>query len=182
MAQIRLAIVGSSGAGKTTLARRAKETLGLPMLELDSIKHQAGWQALDDPLFVTAVEEFMQTHDEWVIDGNYASVRSRVWERATHVVWLRPARWRAMSRLVRRTALRCIRREVLWNGNRERLRDVFSIDPQRSVLLWAWMRHPWYEREYSSLFADPANRHLQLTELRNTRQRDVLLRSLGASR
>jgi adenylate kinase family enzyme len=40
----RVAINSSLGAGKTTLAGRLQELLGLPYVEIDSLKHGPGWQ------------------------------------------------------------------------------------------------------------------------------------------
>ncbi len=42
-----------------------------------------------------------------------------------------------------------LRRE-LWNGNRERLRDVLSLDPERSIVTWAWRMHDTYDDEYEA--------------------------------
>ena len=53
-----------------------------------------------------------------------------------------------MARLLRRSALRLVLRRRLWNGNRERLRDVLSADPARSVLAGGWHGHADYEKEY----------------------------------
>ena len=38
----RIVIFGATGSGKTTLARRLGETLGLPVMQLDSIRHERG--------------------------------------------------------------------------------------------------------------------------------------------
>ena len=43
----RIAVIGTSGAGKTTLARRLAGSLDVPHLELDAIYHQAGWEPLE---------------------------------------------------------------------------------------------------------------------------------------
>lgn len=45
-------MVGSSGSGKTRLARRIADLIGAPHVELDSIYHLAGWQALDAAEFL----------------------------------------------------------------------------------------------------------------------------------
>ena len=47
----RVSVVGISGAGKTTLARRLAPALDVPHVELDAIFHQPGWTELP-------VEEF----------------------------------------------------------------------------------------------------------------------------
>jgi len=51
------------------------------------------------------------------------------------VVWLDLPVHVWLPRLLKRTARRIVRREVLWNGNRERLRDV--LHPTNSVVLYA---------------------------------------------
>jgi len=50
---MRIAVIGTSGAGKTTLARRIAGRLKLPHVELDAINWQAGWRDLNSVQFGT---------------------------------------------------------------------------------------------------------------------------------
>jgi adenylate kinase family enzyme len=43
---MRIVVVGTSGAGKTTLARRIAALLELRYIELDAINWQSGWRDL----------------------------------------------------------------------------------------------------------------------------------------
>jgi adenylate kinase family enzyme len=80
--------------------------------------------------------------DAWVVDGNYFEIVTRevVWPRADTVVWLDLPRPLVMRQLVGRTTRRIVRREVLWNGNRESWRNLLRRD-DRNVLRWAWTSH-----------------------------------------
>jgi len=44
----RINVVGTSGSGKTTVARRAAEALGVPFVELDALHWEPGWQEAPD--------------------------------------------------------------------------------------------------------------------------------------
>jgi len=160
MAEQRIAVVGCSGTGKTTTARQIAQVLGLPHLELDSVYHQAQWKPLEEERFRQAVTAFMDRHPEWVIDGNYAPVRTSIWDRSTTTVWLDPPRGRMMRQIVWRTLRRFVLREELWNGNREPISNLLSLDPEKSVIAWAWVRHPAYRETYTSMQADPRWQHL----------------------
>jgi hypothetical protein len=62
------------------------------------------------------------------------------------VVWLDFPMRTWLPRLVRRTVGRVLRREELWNGNRETLRNVFF---SRDSLIWyALSNHRRHRREY----------------------------------
>ncbi len=65
-------------------------------------------------------------------------MRDLVWARAELVVVLALPRWTVMRRLLARTVRRGIVRRELWNGNRESLRNLFSADADRNVVLWSW--------------------------------------------
>ena len=70
---MRIAVVGSSGSGKSTFARRLGDALGQPVIELDAINWQSGWKDLvttDPDAFVRRVEADIRG-DNWVVDGNY---------------------------------------------------------------------------------------------------------------
>jgi len=144
----RFSIVGTSGSGKSTVGRAAAERLGVPFLELDSLRHQAGWVELPDDEFRARTAELI-AQDGWVVDGNYSAVRPLVRSRATAIVWLDLPRWLVMLQVVRRTLGRVALRRELWNGNRETWRNLFARTPEDSIILWAWTTHARRRREYA---------------------------------
>jgi adenylate kinase family enzyme len=139
----RVAVVGNSGSGKSTLARALGARLGVSWVELDAINHLAGWQERPAEEMVAVVDERCPPDGAWVADGNYATkggdlARSR----ADTIVWLDPPRAAVVLQVARRTISRALRREVLWNGNRESLRDGLGM------LRWAWTQHPVLRARY----------------------------------
>jgi hypothetical protein len=73
---------------------------------------------------------------------------------------------------VRRAALR----KELWNGNRERFANLFTADPQESVVAWAWTRHDVYRERYLAASRDPANAHLTFVRCRSAHDTAALIR------
>jgi adenylate kinase family enzyme len=163
-------VVGTSGSGKSTLARELAGQLGVPHLELDGVFHQPGWEPLPADEFRRIVTA-KTAGDAWVIDGNYSTVRPLVWERADTIVWLDLPKRTVMRQIIWRTLRRIFRRQELWNGNRERWRNFFSLDPERSVISWAWHKHASDHARYAAAEADPAN--ARLTFIRLTSRRDI---------
>lgn len=167
----RISVVGPSGSGKSTVAGAIARRLGVPHLELDSVFHQQGWTPLPDAEFRARVAETVQ-QDSWVIDGNYARARDLVVDRADTVVWLRIPLRTVMRQVTWRTMRRALLRTELWNGNRESLRNVFSLDPEQSIITWAWKMHGKYDDEYTSLIATapPGQRWVVLRSRREVRR------------
>jgi adenylate kinase family enzyme len=164
----RISVTGTAGSGKSTLARELAGLLQVPHLELDSVFHQPEWTPLPRDEFRARVERFA-AQDGWVTDGNYSSVQDLVWQRADTVAWLDLPRRLVMRRLLWRTVRRVMTREELWNGNRERWRAFFSLDPERSILVWAWTTHARNRARYLAASQDPANAHLTFVRLTSPR-------------
>lgn len=166
----RISIVGNSGSGKSTMARALGARLGVPVLELESLFHQANWTPLPTIEFQRRVGEFLSTHPRWVVDGNYPAVLPDVWAAADTVIWLSPSRAENMRAILGRTLRRAFTREVLWNGNRESFRNLWRLhDPEASVLAWAWTRHALYQQRFGAAMHDPTNAHLRLVRLDSRR-------------
>jgi adenylate kinase family enzyme len=131
-------VAGTSGAGKTTLARAAAEVLGCPHVELDSLHHGPGWTKR--PQFEDDVRRVV-AGASWVSEWQYSAVREALLARADLLVWLDLPRRVVMVRVVRRTVRRRIRRELLWNGNVEPPLRTFLTEPDH-IVRWAWRSHP----------------------------------------
>jgi adenylate kinase family enzyme len=80
-------VVGTSCAGKSTLAREVARRLGSPYVELDSLHWEPNWTSAAPDVLRARVREAVAA-ERWVVDGNYSAVRDLVWARATVVVWL----------------------------------------------------------------------------------------------
>ncbi|MBX3493815.1 MAG: topology modulation protein [Parvibaculum sp.] len=97
----RILVIGCSGGGKSTLARKLGEKLGLPVVHLDVLFWKPGWveSSYDEfrPKVAAAVAE-----DRWIIDGNFSRTFDIRLPRADTVVWVdQPRRvclWRAFRR------------------------------------------------------------------------------------
>lgn len=100
---MKIAIVGYSGSGKSTLARTLGERMCLPVLHLDQVQFLPGWQTRDKAEQQRLVTEFLDGHESWIVDGNYASLS---WERrmaeADRIVVLLFGRIACLRRVVRR--------------------------------------------------------------------------------
>ncbi|MFK7898926.1 MAG: AAA family ATPase [Myxococcota bacterium] len=170
----RVAVVGTSGAGKSTFARRLAERTGSTYVELDSLFWNPGWKTTGTEEFSNRVAAAV-SQESWVIDGNYAAVRPQIWARASCLVWLNYPFRITFARLVRRTLQRTLSGEKCCNGNREELsKALFSRD---SVLLWAITSHPMYKKEYPrEIEAYP---HLDIAEIRDPKEAEQLLLKLG---
>lgn len=173
----RVSVVGSSGSGKSTVARRLAGVLDVPYLELDAVFHQPGWQELPRHQFQEAVSEAVQS-DEWVVDGNYSAVREIVWRGADTVVFLDLPRRTVMRSVAVRSVTRIIRRTQLWNGNRETVAKL--VRPGESIVVWTWTQHPKYGQRYGAAMHDPTWAHLDFVRLRSRREAEAWLDRLEA--
>ena len=177
----RIHVVGTSGSGKTTFAGQLAERLSIPHTELDSLFWGPSWAETPDAEFRPKVRSVVQG-SEWVIDGNYSRIRDLVWPRAEMVIWLDYRLGVILFRVIRRTLRRGLRREELWNGNRESLRT--SLLSRDSIILWSLRTYRRRKREYSGMGQLPGNEHLCVLRIRTVRQARKLLenptRCLGA--
>ena len=157
-------MVGNSGSGKTVLGRALAGQLAVPFVELDALYHQPGWRPLPVEDFRGRVAAVV-AQDSWVIDGNYSAVRDLVWARADTVIYFDLSRRLVMWQIMLRTLRRAVTRVELWNGNREPITGVFRIDPDRSILRWAWTQHRKYQARYTEAAREPTYAHLSFVRI-----------------
>ena len=85
---VKIAIIGYSGAGKSTAARMLGEKLGIPVLHLDTVYHMPGWHVRPNEESIDIVSKFMTDNDSWVIDGNYkAIIQQRRFEQSDIIIF-----------------------------------------------------------------------------------------------
>ncbi|MBW4522889.1 MAG: AAA family ATPase [Scytolyngbya sp. HA4215-MV1] len=155
----KISVVGSTGSGKTTLARQIAQQLQIPHIELDAIHWEPNWTTTPSQVFRDRVTEALSGAC-WVVDGNYSAVRDIVWSQAETVVFLDYSFWLIMRRLLRRTLLRSLKQEELWNGNRESIKKSFFS--QESILLWMLQTYQQNRKKYPRLFQQPEYAHLPI--------------------
>jgi adenylate kinase family enzyme len=174
----RVAVMGGSCAGKTTVSGKLAAALGVPHIELDALHHDAGWQEAPAELLQARVRAALDAAtDGWVVDGNYgAKLGSLVLERADTVVLLDPPLLPTFRRGLRRTITRTITREELWNGNREQIRHAFT---RYWIPWWVLGNHRRHRHEVPQRVA--ALPHLELVHLRSDAEVDRWLQSIQAT-
>lgn len=130
----RILVAGAAGSGKSTLRLAVSRALGMPTVELDSLFHGPGWTRL--PTFLAEVERFA-AGPEWVVEWQYGSVKPMLAGRADLLVWLDHGRWTVLWRVAKRTLVRRLRRQELWNGNLEP--PLWTIFTDRDhIVRWSW--------------------------------------------
>lgn len=162
----RVLVAGVSGAGKTTLAARIAAITGGPHLEIDAIFHGPDWTPR--PEFLTDVRSFLSA-DTWTTEWQYDAARHLLAERADLLVWLDfPFARVTLPRVLRRTVRRRVRREELWNGNREAPLRTFFTDRDH-IVRWAIRTR----RKYTELMPQFVSEYPHVAVVRLRSQREV---------
>lgn len=173
----RVVVLGVTGSGKTTAARRVAGALGAKHIELDALWWGPNWTASDPEDFRERLAAAIEGVDCWVADGGYAShVWDITWSKADAALWLDYPLPLILVRLFRRSAGRIFSREELWNGNRESFRSQFLS--RESLFSWAVQTHGKYRKSYPEHFARPELRHLWVARCTSPVQADRWIRRL----
>ena len=83
----KIAVVGGSGTGKTTLTNNLGRKLNVPIYHIDGIHHLENWKTRDtkerDRIILKRANE-----EKWVIDGTYKSTLQERINKADLVIFL----------------------------------------------------------------------------------------------
>ena len=155
---MKIAILGFAGSGKSTLAQTLGEITGAPVLHLDTVQFLPDWEVRDETEKRRMVEDFLDSHLSWIIDGNYRKLSFERRLAEADQIWIllfdriprfarvcrRYRQYRGISRPDMAEGCREkldgeFIRWVLWKGCTpeidERMRDVVRQYPEKSHLL-----------------------------------------------
>lgn len=176
----RVLVVGSSGSGKTTTARRIAAEIGARHIELDALHWGPDWTAATAEEMHQRVQAAIRP-EAWVVDGNYRSkIGTLVWDRADTVIWVNPSRPVAVWRALSRTCRRIVSRQELWNGNRESWPALMFWRGEESIIWLAWALYPRTRDRYAAAMRDPVNGDRRIHRVRTARELNRVIAALKA--
>lgn len=118
----RIAIMGPTNAGKSTLAVAIARKLGVSAIHLDQFRHlpNTDWQVRPDAEF-HALHDAAILEDSWIMEGNYSILMPQRFARATGIIVIDDHSIRRFGRYLRRTLFEKERAGNL-PGNRDSLK------------------------------------------------------------
>lgn len=170
----RITVAGVSGSGKSTLARRLAALLDLPHTEMDALFHGPGWTQM--PTFEAEVDRVVAS-DRWVCEWQYEYARPLLTAHADLMIWVDIPFRVTLTRVVRRTLRRRLRREELWNGNREGPLHTFFTDPEH-IVRWSFSTRNLYDERIPAVAAERPD--LPIVRLRSSSEVDRWLTEVVA--
>lgn len=126
----RVLIIGSSGAGKSTFARRLGLISGLKVIHLDRLHWRPNWAEPSKEEWKRIVADALKG-DSWIMDGNYGGTMKMRLAACDTVIFLDMPRWLCVYRVIRRSTIyRKAARPDMADGCEER----FDWD----FVKWVW--------------------------------------------
>ena len=83
----RIVVIGSGGAGKSTLARQIAAILRIKIIHLDAIYWKPGWISTSEDEWLRIIKALL-AESEWVMDGNFGGTRRLRFEAADTIIFL----------------------------------------------------------------------------------------------
>ncbi|MCL1824161.1 MAG: DNA topology modulation protein [Oscillospiraceae bacterium] len=97
----RIMILGSSGSGKSTLATQLGKITGLPVVHLDRLFWNPGWEETPKEKFAQKAQD-AANGENWIIDGNYTRTMDFRLERADCIIFIDFNRYFCIYRVLKR--------------------------------------------------------------------------------
>jgi adenylate kinase family enzyme len=165
----RIHVIGNSCSGKSTLAARLSQSLGLPLIELDALNFLPGWVGLNatDPAEFERRIRAATAGDAWIVAGSYTQFSQRAfWPRLQTLIWLDLPMPTLICRVIRRSWRRWRTQELLWGTNTERFWPQLMVWRKEDSLVWWIVTQQRRKRqEMQGFMADPAWSHVRFHRL-----------------
>jgi adenylate kinase family enzyme len=126
----RIMIIGSGGAGKSTLSRQIQKITGLPLIHLDQYFWHTNWKETDKKVWVEKVRKLAQ-QEAWIMDGNYGGTMDIRLKRAEMIIFLNLSRWTCLWGIIKRV--------IRFYGKTRP--DMAGGCPER--FSWEFLRYVW---------------------------------------
>ncbi|SNZ15386.1 Adenylate kinase [Terribacillus aidingensis] len=126
----RIAIVGSSGSGKSVLARRLGEILQMEVWHLDAILWKPDW-VLTPRDEQKQIQQQLVSKDSWIIDGDYNSTLDIRLKAADTIIFLDMPRMLCVYRVLKR-------RLMYHNRSRPDMQEGCKEKIDMAFLQWVW--------------------------------------------
>ncbi|MDE1461229.1 AAA family ATPase [Spartinivicinus poritis] len=164
----KINVIGTSGSGKTTFAKKLAQQLGYPYIEMDSIFWGKNWYWPSDEEFFNNLECRLKL-DKWVLDGNYSRSTPIKWKEVDTIIWIDYSFPRTLYQAITRALNRSLTKKELWpgTGNRESFGKLFSKD---SIVLWTIKTYYKNKAKYRQLAAEEKYKHIEFIRLENPRE------------
>ncbi len=98
---MKIQIIGYSGSGKSTFAKRLAEYYNTPLLYLDSVHFKENWEENDREVFSNKVKEVVEL-DSWIIEGNYFSIVPERFDKCDIIFYFKFNRFKCLYGALRR--------------------------------------------------------------------------------
>ena len=169
---MKIAVLGYSGSGKSTLARLLAEKHQIDVLHFDSVQFLPGWVIRSQEEKTRITEEFLNTHDAWVIDGNYGKLSfDRRMAEADEIIFLLFNRFSCLYRAYSRyRKFAGLTRPDMAEGCREKFDWEFAT----------WILWKGRTKKTKQLFGRAMTRyHDKVVIIKNQKQLDAYMASKG---
>ena len=168
---MKIAIIGYSGSGKSTLAKRLGKYYNISVLHLDSVHFLPNWVERSTEEMNYDVNKFLDTHENWVIEGNYTKLDNRRFLEADIVIYLAFNRFICLFRVIKR---------YFKNRNSTR-EDMAEGCPEKLDLPFLWWvffkgRYRKRHKKYQKLITNSKKGYIA----KNSKQVKNILKELGA--
>lgn len=173
----RINVIGSSGSGKSTFAKKVSEILNFPHIEMDNLFWNKDWRQSEDEEFLKKLKVALY-NKVWVLDGNYFRTTSIKWANVDLVIWLDYSFSRTFYRAVKRAVIRSLTKKELWKGtgNTESFRRAFLS--KESILLWVINSYPKVNKRYNELIKSEEYPHIKFLKISTTKESEKFLYEL----
>jgi len=126
----KIMIIGSGGAGKSTLARTLGGKMDLPVFHLDAYMWKPNW-TLATREDQKVIQSALMTYTEWIIDGNYSGTMDVRTAEADTIIFLDISRRICLYQVIKRYLMnRHSVRPDMAEGCEEKIDKEF--------LRWVW--------------------------------------------
>ena len=122
---MKILIIGYSGSGKSTFAKRLASHYQIPKLHIDTIFFGPNWVERDKKVVEQEIRDFMK-QDDWIIDGTYRKMAIERYQSCDQLFIFNFNRFKCLyGAIYRRIKYHNQNRDTIAEGCKERLNLSF---------------------------------------------------------